>query len=40
MRLINNEDFVFWKDLARTAITGLFLLSLFVIGMYQLLKYG
>ena len=36
---ISNEDFVFWKDLARAAITGLFLLSIFVIGMYQLLKY-
>ena len=32
------EDFVFWKDLARIAITGLFLLSIFVAGMYQLLK--
>jgi hypothetical protein len=34
----SHEDLVFWKDLARIAITGLFLLSIFVAGMYQLLK--
>ncbi len=37
---ISNDDVVFWKELARTAITGLFLLSIFMIGVYQLLKYG
>ena len=37
---ITTDDVIFWKELARTTITGLFLLSIFMIGVYQLLKYG
>jgi hypothetical protein len=32
-------DSAFWKDMGGTAITGLFLLTGFVIGLHQLLKH-
>jgi hypothetical protein len=35
-----NDDLVFWRDMARISITGLFLLTIFMIGLYQLFSSG
>ncbi len=37
---ITGDELVFWKEIARTAITGLFLLTIFMIGLYHLLNHG
>ena len=37
---IAGDEPVFWKEIARTAITGLFLLTIFIIGLYHFLNYG
>ena len=37
---ITGDELVFWKEIARTAITGLFLLTLLMIGLYHILNYG
>ena len=31
---VQNEEIAFWKSMGRIAITGLFLLTSFVIGLY------
>ena len=36
----DNDDHAFWKVMVRSAITGLFLLTVFVIGLYQLKRLG
>ncbi len=35
-----NDDLVFWRDMARISITGLFLLTIFMIGLYKLFSAG
>jgi hypothetical protein len=37
---IRKDDLAFWKGMGRTAITGLFLIALFVIGLYQFLNHN
>jgi len=37
---IPKDDLAFWKGMGRTAITGLFLMTVFMIGLYQLLNHN
>ena len=34
------DDLAFWKGMGRTAIAGLFLIAVFMIGLYQLLNHN
>ena len=36
----DKDDLAFWKEMARSAMTGLFLLTALMIGLYQLLRRG
>ena len=36
----DHDDHAYWKVMARSAIAGLFLLTVFMIGLYRLLKQG
>lgn len=36
----DHDDHAFWRVMARSAIAGLFLLTVFMIGLYQLLRQG
>ena len=37
---IQKDDLAFWKGMGRTAIIGLFLTAVFMIGLYQLLNHN
>ncbi len=37
---VQNEEIAFWKSMGRIVITGLFLLTSFVIGLYQLINHS
>jgi hypothetical protein len=37
---IQKDDLAFWKGMGRTAIVGLFLTAVFMIGLYQLLNHN
>lgn len=37
---IPKDDLAFWKGMGRAAIAGLFLISVFMIGLYQLLYHN
>ncbi len=37
---IQKDDLSFWKGMGRTAIAGLFLMVVFMIGLYQLLNHN
>jgi len=37
---VQNEELAFWKSIGRIAITGLFVLTSFVIGLYQLINHS
>jgi hypothetical protein len=37
---IPKDDLVFWKNMGRTVIIGLFLTAVFTIGLYQLLNHN
>ncbi len=35
---VHNDELAFWKSTGRIAVAGLFLMTVFVIGLYQLLN--
>ena len=35
---VQKDDLAFWKSMGRIAVTGLFLMTMFMIGLYQLIN--